>query len=99
LEGEAFINKEGLNWRILSASNLSESFRKTGIWDDNWKLITKKGQRYSQYKDALGLETENFYWITISGKNIKHIISRDPEKISACRQGTKYLKNKNFWRI
>jgi hypothetical protein len=83
LEGEAFINKEGLNWKILSVSNLSESFRKTGIWDDNWKLITKKGQQYSRYKDALGLETENFQWITISGKNIKLFVSRDPKKKSA----------------
>lgn len=80
LEGEAFINKEGLNWKILNVSNLSESFRQTGIWDDNWKLIAKKGQRYSRYKDALGLDTENFQWITISGKNIKLFISRNPKK-------------------
>jgi hypothetical protein len=80
MEGEVFINKEGLNWKMLRVSNLSESFRQTGIWEDNWKLIAKKGQHYSQYNDVLGLETENYQWIIISGKNIKLFVSRDPKR-------------------
>ncbi len=83
LEGEVFINTEGLNWKILNVSNLSESFRQTGIWDDNWKLIAKKGQHYFLYQDALGLETENLKWITISEKNLNLFVSRDPKKKSA----------------
>ncbi len=76
LEGEVFINKNGLNWKISSISNLTKSFRQTGIWENNWKLVPKRGQNYYKYNDVLGLETKNLKWIVISGKNIKHYINR-----------------------
>ncbi len=76
LEGEVFINKNGLNWKISSISNLTKSFRQTGIWENNWKLVPKRGQNYYKYNDVLGLETKNLKWIVISGKNIKHYITR-----------------------
>lgn len=81
IAGETFLNKQGINWKINRLSHLSESFQRTGIWEDNWKLSPRKGQYYGTYEDALGLKTEDPGWIFIPRKNIDTFVLRFKEEL------------------
>lgn len=71
VEGETFVNKRGLNWKIASISNRSEALRQTGLWDNNWKLVARKGQRHVPKTDLLGIKSKNIKWIVIPERNFR----------------------------
>lgn len=75
-DGEAFLNKKGFNIKVSYFSNRSQPLTDTGIWDQNWKLVLKKGQYYPKKRGLLGQADIDRKWIIIPKVKYKIIAKK-----------------------
>jgi hypothetical protein len=72
-DGEVFLNKKGFNIKVSYFSNKSQPLTDTGIWDQNWKLVLKKGQFFPRKPGLLGQNDIDRKWIIIPKVKFKKI--------------------------
>jgi hypothetical protein len=96
IEGEAFVNKYGLNWKITSFHTRSKGFRESKVWDDNWKLIPNKNQFYWKDKDLFGNNVKDVKWILIPSKKLKTVLSSARREASLASQNVKTFNSEKF---
>jgi hypothetical protein len=96
IEGEAFVNKYGLNWKIKSFHTRSKGFRESKVWDDNWKLMLNKNQFYWKTKDLFGNNVKDVKWILIPSKKLKTVLSTARREASLTTQNAKTFNGEKF---
>ena len=96
IEGEAFVNKFGLNWKIKSIHTRSKGFRESKVWDDSWKLVPNNYQVYWKEKDLLGSRVKDLKWVLIPSKNLKKILLTARKEASSKPQGGKGFDSEKF---
>lgn len=99
IEGEAFVNKYGLNWKIKSVHTKSKGFRESRVWDDSWKLVPNKNQFHWKEKDLIGNNVKNLKWVVIPKKNLKTVLSVARRSVASSKnQNSNEFNSEKFLR-